>query len=55
MGQSREEQYHLVEENTRNEVMVVFNKKLIEIIYDYIPFPVNESERKAYRKGSARI
>ncbi|WP_322976597.1 hypothetical protein [Acinetobacter pittii] len=49
-GQSREEQYNLVEEKIQDEVGIVFSKKLIDIAYDYIPFPVNESERKAYRK-----
>ncbi|WP_336016061.1 hypothetical protein [Acinetobacter pittii] len=49
-GQSREEQYNLVEDKIQDEVGIVFSKKLIDIAYDYIPFPVNESERKAYRK-----
>ncbi|WP_337081606.1 hypothetical protein [Acinetobacter pittii] len=49
-GQSREEQYNLVEEKIQDEVGIFFSKKLIDIAYDYIPFPVNESERKAYRK-----
>ncbi|WP_227063314.1 hypothetical protein [Acinetobacter pittii] len=54
-GQSREEQYHLVEEKTQNEVLIVFSKKLIDLVYDHIPFPVNESERKAYRKDYSSI
>lgn len=49
-GQSREEQYHLVEEKTQNEVMIVFSKKLIDLVYDYTPLTMNESDRKAYRK-----
>lgn len=49
-GQSREEQYNLVEEKIQDEVGIVFSKKLIDIAYDYLPFPVDESERKAYRK-----
>lgn len=48
-GQSREEQYNLVEEKIHDEVGIVFSKKLIDIAYDHIPFPVNESERKVYR------
>lgn len=49
-GQSREEQYNLVEEKIQDEVGIVFSKKLIDFAYDYIPFPVNERERKVYRK-----
>lgn len=49
-GQSREEQYHLVKENTRDEVLIVFSKKLIDTVYDYTPLKMNESDRKAYRK-----
>lgn len=54
-GQSRDEQYHLVEEKTQNEVLIVFSKKLIDLVYDHIPFPVNEIERKAYRKDYSSI
>lgn len=49
-GQSREEQYDLVKENTRDEVLIIFSKKLIDTVYDYTPLTMNESDRKAYRK-----
>lgn len=49
-GQSQEEQYHLVEEKVQDEGMIVFSKKLIDVVYDFIPFTVNESEQDAYRK-----
>lgn len=54
-GQSREQQYDFVEGNTRDKVTIVFNKKLIDTVYDYIPFTMVDSERKAYKEAHSSI
>ncbi|WP_288421568.1 hypothetical protein [uncultured Acinetobacter sp.] len=54
-GQSREDQYNLVEERIHDEVGVVFSKKLIDFAYDFIPYPVNQRERKAYREDYSTL